>query len=483
VTLLPFLVLAAYHWRELPPLEASDYAQYLLHARALVEGRPYGDAGYIHTDANPLIGPAVLPPGYPLALAPVVAVAGVRSTLVRLPAIAGMCIFLLVAWKALARRHDALLTAGAVLMTGIAIELGRATIVSGADLGLAALLWTMVYVADGEQPWDTRRTAAIVLLGFAAMAFRLAGVVVIPALLLYGLTRPAGARLRPLLVTLIWITPPALLLLSGRVAIPTAFTYSLSWGAIWADVIDKLTTYRYALFESLLYPFSWRLANAVYHAAALPLVLLGAWRMGRLHRREFLGALFAAHVVMLLLVTVDEPRYVWVFYPVGALAMLLGLGRVMAWLPGVSATRARSAGIALAVAVALLAGARDLLRAHPDTLLGRPEVRAVIALLRDERSTQDPSRPARAVFMNPRVMALESDVPSMGLPRLPPAALLAELDRGRITHVIVGDLGMFPRQHAALAAAVAAYPRRFELIYENATFQVYRVRPASVARV
>jgi len=49
----------------------DDFALYILHARNLVEGIPYGQTGYIYNPAIPAIGPPTYPPVFPLLLAPV----------------------------------------------------------------------------------------------------------------------------------------------------------------------------------------------------------------------------------------------------------------------------------------------------------------------------------------------------------------------------------------------------------------------------
>src|SRR5688500_12534742 len=87
--------LAAYHGRERPPITAGDYAHYLLHAKALVENRPYSETGYIFTSANPHIGPVTLPPGVPLVIAPIVALDGVNSPWLRVAMVGTLCAFLL----------------------------------------------------------------------------------------------------------------------------------------------------------------------------------------------------------------------------------------------------------------------------------------------------------------------------------------------------------------------------------------------------
>jgi len=62
-TLLPFAAVAASRWSEPPSAEEGDYAHYLLHAKALAEGRPYSDIGFISTSMNWTIGPEVQRPG------------------------------------------------------------------------------------------------------------------------------------------------------------------------------------------------------------------------------------------------------------------------------------------------------------------------------------------------------------------------------------------------------------------------------------
>lgn len=51
----------------------ADFAQYVQHARNLVEGRPYAATGYVYNPATASTGPRAYPPLFPLLLAPVVA--------------------------------------------------------------------------------------------------------------------------------------------------------------------------------------------------------------------------------------------------------------------------------------------------------------------------------------------------------------------------------------------------------------------------
>src|SRR5438270_5449999 len=54
----------------------DDFAMYILHAKNLAEGKPYGMTGYLYNPANPDLGPPVYPPVTPLLLTPVYYFAG-----------------------------------------------------------------------------------------------------------------------------------------------------------------------------------------------------------------------------------------------------------------------------------------------------------------------------------------------------------------------------------------------------------------------
>ncbi len=56
----------------------DDFALYIQHARNIAAHVPYSETGYIYNPHNPAIGPRAYPPGFPLLLAPVVAVFGLE---------------------------------------------------------------------------------------------------------------------------------------------------------------------------------------------------------------------------------------------------------------------------------------------------------------------------------------------------------------------------------------------------------------------
>ncbi len=62
----------------------DDFALYVLHARNLVQGIPYADTGYLYNPQNPWFSPQTYPPGFPLLIAPVYALAGFDLQALRL---------------------------------------------------------------------------------------------------------------------------------------------------------------------------------------------------------------------------------------------------------------------------------------------------------------------------------------------------------------------------------------------------------------
>ncbi|MGH7712553.1 MAG: hypothetical protein ACREOG_14780, partial [Gemmatimonadaceae bacterium] len=307
--LVPFLALAVVHWDWSPATSASDYAQYLMHARAIIEGRPYGDIGYIYNPAAGLIGPPTFPPGLPLTLAPLVALGGVHSPLARLLMLASVLVFAALATWRLARDVAPWQAALAGAFSAYAIEASGSTLAPISDPGFAALVWGTVIAVDSERAWTWRRVAAVTALGFAALSYRAAGVALVPGLLLYALLQRRRMGMRPFVPPALWTAAGVIGLAAGLLRIP----FSDRLPRVITDLGNHLSTfagqYHVGLFLAQLYPFSNNAANDGYHAVASLLTLLGlaliVWRA----RRSFMVTFAAAYGAVLLVAPVAEPRY------------------------------------------------------------------------------------------------------------------------------------------------------------------------------
>jgi hypothetical protein len=472
--LLPFAVLALLHWGTLPGVLAGDYAQYLLHAQAIVDGKTYGDIGYIFSPLRPFVGPRVQPPGFPLTLAPIVAADGVHSPLIPLVTLASAVLFLYFAFRYLSERHSPWAAAAAIAMTGVALEGGYATSSILSDLGFCALVWALILIVDREGPWGARRVAAVTVLGLAAMLYRVAGIALIPALMLWGALHRREQGIRPLIPPAIWLLLATVIAVIERASIVLpAGLRSLSIGRLEHVVYGNLRLYRIGLFEGLLYPFPVNRLNDLYHLVAPCVIAVGVFALLKQRWRSFAVVVALVYCCMLLLSPVSDSRYTWPLLPLLGLGLFLGVTRVLQLLrPAIAEVSIHRVAFAAVIApIVLMASWQLARRPEPPSLLGRADVHDLFSFVQDSLRP----RGARVLFMNPRVLTLETGVPAMSTFWAPtPERTIAELERARITHVISGDLGVHPRQQRALDSAIVQYRSRFSPVRRNTGFTIYR---------
>jgi hypothetical protein len=470
VALAPFALLATWHGRLGPPLEAGDYAQYLLHARAVLEGRSYTDIGFLYTPFNAYIGPEAEPPGLPLALVPVLATVGPRPWVLSLVMAASGLAFLLLVGRFFADRHGVPLAVASVFMAGVALQLSHAGTSAAADLPFCACLW-MVFSLAGRSSRPSS-VGGIVLWGALAILFRVAGVALVPAMMLFWLLRTAE-RTR-LLVAIAW----AIVFVAMVVALPITSAvgsqFSLDPATMLEHVAINMYIYRLGLAESHLYPFPGDLPNDAYHVVSFLLLAAGAAVWLRREWRSFLACFVVAYLGMLIVTPTRAPRYLWPLYPLFALWMLLGLEAVLRRLrPGWPRALREHWALGAAVVLSLSAAVGHVRRPHPPGLEARADAQALFGHL----TTLDP--PVRATFFKPRILTWKTRIPAMGTFVAEPEDIWGELERHQITHVVVGDLGISPENNAALRRALAAAPAgRVAWDYGNESFEVFRVAEA-----
>lgn len=476
LVLIPFLALAAVHWNDLPSRQAGDYAQYLLHAKALVEGRPYDATGYIYSPYAALISPRVQPPGWPLILAPVVGTFGlgllVPKILITLAAVG----FLVMVMKRMSRHEDPTLLAVALGGSGLALETTYATNSPLSDLPFCAMLWGIVMLTDTPHALTWRRAVLIGLLTGYAIITRIAGVALLPAFVLLAIVRPRDRRVLLGLTAAFAAIAITVVAVVGIQKIPFLGQLLRSPAVLWARMSTFGDKYRLPFFEATMYPFPWDLANDAYHLLALLMVPLGIIAFMRRFGRSLLGCLVLTYAVMILLAPVADARYLWPFWPVLLYWVVAGTRSVATRVPRLAPHGAR---LALLLGIVVLLGGfrRAVITPSPDGLLGDPEVRALFTWVREH-----PERDSmRMVFVRARVLTIETGVPAMGVFQAPDSVIESELRRARITHVIVGDARIGLAGAASLASTVASRPALFTREYANGSFAVYRFHPGASA--
>ncbi len=473
---LPFLVLAAWHWRYGPLVQFGDWAQYMLHADTIRHGRAYGDIGYIFTDLNPFIGPPVQPPGLPAVLVPLLVVThGARESAVyKLFMILCAVAFLVAVALYLTRYGSRALAFIGVVATGLWLEAGFATNVVQPDMASCAFLWTLFGLVDAKGQWSWARVGAITLLGLAAMSFRVAALPLVPALALYGAIHRGELGARPFVPVLVWCLAGAVALTLSAGALTFARLVPRDPVLLVGAISQSATTYPFATLDLFLYPFPWNRANDAYHLVVAAFAVVGAFSwLPRM--RSHISIVFAAfYVGMLLVLPMQDGRYLMPLAPLAPFLAALGIATTAARVArltthGLPTLRTLGVAVAVMVTVVALALGRELTRPRPQVMMDAPGVRALFDRLRAARD----SATVRAVFMNPRVLTWETGVPAMGFFRASADTTLAEFRARRITHVVVGDLQSDPTRAASIRSAVIARPEAFRRLFTEGAFTVF----------
>ena len=467
-SLLPFLVLTAIHWAVGPIIGRSDYAQYLLHAEALLQGRSYTDIGFIFSAHAPFAGPEAYPPGLPVTLLPILAAFGRNAAILKLLMIVCVIGWLWCAARYLEKGCGIWIACGAVMMTGIAIENSFATNVVNSDLGFAALIWALLLSADAEGDWTWRRALIVLLLGTAAMAYRVVGLAAVPALLLYAVMRwRHGAR---------WAMAPVLvwggIAIAALSVLPITSQYQHTVfsdpASLPSRVEQNIRPLRAGALEAMLYPLPNEWLNDAYHAVALVLVGIGAVAFLRRNRVNYLVCFMVSYTGLLLIAPAAVARYWWPLFPVFTAWLLTGVEQLtrLARAPRFAV----HAPFALALLLALGAVPVSAARPAPATLPENADVQALFETLRNLPGAQR----FRVYFVNPRVMTLETGIAAMPFIGVTEVELLSQLRAKAITHVVSGTIGTGREAQRTLLTTIGQNPQLFAPIYHNDTFTLYR---------
>lgn len=468
-----FVVLSFIH-RDLEPGALSgDWAQYILHAKALAEGRSYTDIGYLFTQLNWLIGPRAYPPGLPLTLVPIVLTGSWAPALMRLLMIASGCLFLLLVYRRLRVTVHPWVAALAAMWTGVVIELAFASVSVLSDLGFCALVWMVIATIDRPASWTKGRIALVAVAGLGAMAYRVAGVALVPALLLYLLLNRNSSARPARIVFGIWAGLLALAVAIAPGLLPNRLLPP-SMDQMANRVIGNVRAFQINMFDAQAYPLASNRLNDVYHVLATLVMVVGAIVILRRGWRSFLPVFAAVYFAMLLVAPVGDTRYYWPLYPVVSVCVLQGAVSMAGWLRAPLRREYVPAGVLVAVTILACAAYRGLRAPQPMGFSSYPEA---VALSDYVKAAGERGEIRRIAFINPRVLTLRTGVPAMGLVTARPGRVAQELTRQGITHVTFGEFEPTTCGPASLLNVKAAYPRSFQRVATFGRFTIERFTP------
>jgi len=467
-SVLPFVLFAALRAPGGYAAGTGDHAQYALHAHALADGRPYADTGYLYSTRNPVIGPRAYPPGLSFTLWPFLGLGGEEGAPFRILVLLTTALFLWTAGNYFAARAGLAVGVAVTLLSGLSLELLHHASRISSDVFFCTLVWGVIALADRAGRWSWGRVVLVALLGSVAIAFRSAGIALVPAAVFLCLVRRREVSWRPLVPAALWLGS----FFALNAWLPSAASYAeqmpKTLGGMVEAAVASALAYRWALEDALLSPLPWAWANTAWHAVGILLALVGLFAGGWRWGRSFLGGFVVFYVGVLLAWPMHVVRYAWPLVPVFLALAFYGLQQSLALLR-IDAKRRQVAVLALALLLLIAQCVVVHDAPLPEDPRDHPDFQALVAQL-------DPATTRLAVF-EPRVLAWHAGVPSMGLFEGSPDEWLAELQAQGITHVVVGDLGTAPVGTASLRAAVDTHPKRFPLQYANDAFSLFQFRP------
>ena len=483
----------------------GDYAQYLLHAQAILDGLPYAPPpGYVDNPFLPLIPPAY-PPVLPVAYVGLLAVFGLNFVALKMLTVLSITMGLFIYWRFLRPSLSPSAALGALAFLAFSPYMLKFSNKILSDIPYIVV--SIATILAGERFF--RKKSAV-----AGAAF-LCGMFVF-----LGMTRFIG-------VTLILAAPIYALLfkrshlvLTGVASVLSIVVLNpLSGGTVsgYVDVVGldisrmlmwlegKPQGYFYNLTRYLaIYPGHNSLLHSVVNipvsAIYLGLSALGLVSLVRKHGVRFRDAYVFAYVGALFVYSDARLRYLVPIVPLVSLYAFQGLRVVTALVRTQLRQRGLNAGsvrrvfryrflLPTAIYAPLFLAYWSHYTFKPVTpeanILKNPDVAGMFDFVRENGDEV-----SGAIFDRPRVLSLFTDARATwafnteGLfardVRWDYSMLLELADVRDISHLILSKTN--DATTLTFRPIVTANPDRFQLVYQNPTYSIYQIHPAEAGR-
>jgi hypothetical protein len=475
----------------------GDFAQYVHHAKNLVEGVPYADTGYLYNRGYPQIGPPAYPPGTALLLAPVYWAAGLNLEAMKGAMVACLLVFLLAVF--LCFRDDLPLGPAATLVAVLGLNhffLAETNQIRS-DLPFLAILYLAMFLirrGEGKEgkgdvllfrrsrletagdpgpaekvEWPFFLAAGVA--AYLAYATRTVGGVLMPALVLADLLRTRRITRPVLLACLAFgcLAAAQAMLLEGSGG------YLDQFGAAPSVLLANASAYATQMAAFWHNGYSKPLAVAVFTAVTL-LAFLGYAASVRRHIGTCEVFIILYPLAIFLWPSYQGVRFLYPILPLYLFYALKGLEHP--WLARrAKLRRATIASLAAAVAVSYAAMATTMEFGPLGEGVAKPESVALFDYVRRHTDPDDV-----VIFVKPRVMSLFAGrVSSVYHQPEDDRELWAYFDRigARWLVVVENDAAFTGAERPEVLAWLRRFAKRNEprlaRVWGNADFTVYRI--------
>jgi hypothetical protein len=447
----------------------GDFSIYIMHARNIVEGRPYLESSYVVTPESAVHHPPTYPPVFPLLLAPFYAWYGLNYAVLK--SVVQACFALSLAFYYLVGRirggqiWESAVAAAAFGLSGLVLSLKESVISEGTyALFSGASLWAALLIYG--KGWDRSRpvTAGLLLACLFLLSYgtRAAGLG-----LLAGFWIPEALRVRR--VRLFALTVSGVFLAGTFLAAATVYdfrSYGNQFASDWAEYWRNAVYY----LRSPASLWSGAPEWLRYPLAGGGLLLAGTEMIRRSLKGSSIVEWYSwVSIVMVLVYTAGRsPRYLAGFLPLFVLYMMEGARHWSGRFGSLQRLRFRTA-LAAALVAGMAFNLSALERGPIREGVEQPTFVALCQFLKSDMTQDDV-----VVSWNPRVLALYTGRRSAEYPRTTSREEFARgLARLGATHLVLyrhheEDL-FWLRPFLQNEAGTA------RVVYENPDFRVYRL--------
>lgn len=459
----------------------DDQGAHIAHAKNIVEGRNYGDIGYVRSPS--CINPQMYPPGYPLLLAPVYHFFGLELTPMKVLNIGFFCAALFLFYL-LIRKYGNRIALVTVAVIGACPYFWDFKDTIASEFPFLALAYGALLV--GQQAGGKDRTRrSQVLLGLAAgvlcglaYATRNVGIVLPPAICLANFVATRK------------ITPFAMLTIVAFAGIAAGQKLLFDLQSDYLTPLLQILSVRTLLgspwyyFKCLAVPWDngySDILQMLLYAVLVGFTLYGAWLRCR-QRWTSIEFFSLFYLALIVLFPWGGRRYLIPVIPVFVFYALVGMRALATRWPatnplesGFNAGTAGKFAFALPLAITLAVLTTFILKYSTlpwRTIPGGLRTPGFTELV--EYLRQEPSSEAPVVFFKARLLALYTGIPvADGFTADTPQQVLDYYHRIGASRFIVQQGGT-ERGNAILVNFVLAHPNNFTLEKQLGAFHVFK---------